>query len=81
MNLTAFSLSHRSVVFAAVAIVTLGGLLTFQGMSRREDPEILIRQCVVVTPWAGAPAKKVEELVTDPLEKKLLELAEVKSVR
>jgi multidrug efflux pump subunit AcrB len=81
MSLTSFALSRRAVVFAAAAIVLVGGLLTFKNMSRREDPEILIRSCVVVTQWPGTPAKKVEELVTDPLEKKLLELSEVKNVK
>lgn len=81
MNLTAFSLNRRVVVFAAIAIIAFSGFNTFQNMSRREDPEMLIRTCVVITQWPGAPAKKVEELVTDPLEKEIRELAEVKTVK
>lgn len=81
MNLTLFSLNRRVVVFAAIAIIAFAGFNTFQNMSRREDPEMLIRTCVVITRWPGAPAKKVEELVTDTLEKKIRELAEVKTVK
>ncbi len=46
-------------------------------MSRREDPEITIRDTLVLTSWPGSPAIKVEELITDPLEKVIAEIAEV----
>ena len=80
MSLTSAAVDNRALTLATVAILTVGGLSTFVSMSRREDPEILIRNCVVVTNWPGAPAEKIEDLVTDPIEKKILELSEVKKV-
>jgi multidrug efflux pump subunit AcrB len=68
------------VVYAALIIVMVVGSLTFVTMSRREDPEILIRTAVVTTQWPGAPTKKVEELISDPLEKRLMELEEVDEI-
>ena len=50
-------------------------------MPRREDPEFTIRVCVVSTRWPGAPAIKVEELITDKIEETLDGLEEVKELR
>lgn len=66
--MTYFAMKKRIVVAAAVLVLILVGLNSLLTMSRREDPAIKIRVCVVVTEWPGASARKVEDLVTDPLE-------------
>lgn len=81
MNLPRFALTHRSVVLAFVGILLSVGLFNFTTMSRREDPEITIRDALVITSWPGAPATKVEELITDPLEKAIAEIAEVDEIK
>ena len=60
-----------------MGLLTAWGAITFVTMPRREDPEFTIRVCVVSTRWPGAPARKVEELVTDPIEEALDSLEEV----
>ena len=80
MNLPKFSLAHRSFVLAIVAVLLAIGVFNFSTMPRREDPEITIRDALVVTFWPGASAVRVDELVTDPLEELLLEIAEVETV-
>jgi multidrug efflux pump subunit AcrB len=80
MNLPRFALTHRSVVLAFVSVLLAAGLFNFATMSRREDPEITIRDALVLTPWPGSPATKVEELITDPLEKGMAEIAEVQTI-
>lgn len=77
MNLPRFALDHRAVVLAFVGVLLAAGLLNFAAMSRREDPEITIRDALVITFWPGASATRVEELVTDPLEDAIAEIAEV----
>lgn len=81
MNLTRFALDKRVVVLALVAVAVIAGLLTFMTMPRREDPQILIRTCVVKTAWPGASAEKIESLVTDPLETAIYQLDEVEEIR
>ena len=56
MNLPRFALDHRPVVLAFVAVFLAAGLLNFTRMSRREDPEITIRDALVIVSWPGAPA-------------------------
>jgi len=77
MNFPQFALTHRSVVLAFFSVFLFVGLFNFSDMSRREDPEITIRDTLVITVWPGASAEKVEELITDPLEKIIAQITEV----
>ena len=80
MNLPRFALDHRAVVVAFAGVLLAAGALNFATMSRREDPVITIREALIVTRWPGAPATRVEELITDPVEEIVVEIAEVDSI-
>ena len=80
MNLSRFALNNRPIVLAFVSVLFVVGLYNFSTMPRREDPVITIRDALVVTSWPGATATKVEELITDPLERVIAEISEVKTV-
>ncbi len=80
MNLPRFALTHQQIVLAFMAVFVAAGIFNFGTMSRREDPEIIVRDALVVTPWPGAPAKRVAELVTDPLEEVIVEIPEIVTV-
>ena len=77
MNLADLSMRYRTVIVTLVILMTAWGIVTFNTMPRREDPQFTIRTCVVQTQWAGAPAIKVEELITDKLEEELDSIEEV----
>lgn len=77
MNLSALAMKHKTVVLTFVGLLTLWGAHTFRTMPRREDPEFTIRTCVVQTQWPGAPAIKVEELITDKIEETLDSIEEL----
>ena len=81
MNLTAFAVRNRSVIWAFVLLLLLYGVSTFMTMGRRENPEIKIRTCVISTVWPGATATKIEDLVTDPLESVISKIDEVEEIR
>ena len=80
MNLPRFALTHRPIVLAFVAVMLTVGSFNFATMSRREDPEITNREALVITPWPGAPATRVEELITDPLEDVIVEIPEIRTI-
>ena len=80
VNLPRFALTHRPIVVMFTAVLMVVGLFNFATMSRREDPEIVIRDALIVTPWPGAPADRVEELITDPIEDVIVEIPEVAKV-
>ena len=81
MNLPRYALGHRAVVLAFLAVFVVVGLFNFYSMPRREDPEITIRDALVLTRWAGASAQRVDELITDPLEEVLAQIAEIDKMR
>jgi multidrug efflux pump subunit AcrB len=68
MNLAGFAVRHRPIVLTLVVLLMSWGLASFFTMPRREDPEYTVRTCAITTFWPGAPATKVEELITKPLE-------------
>ena len=80
MSLPRFALRNPVVVTTASALALVWGTLALFTMPRRENPSLTTRVCVVATTWPGAPAAKIELLVTDPVEKAISGLAEVKRV-
>ena len=80
MNLPRFAITHRPIVLTFMAVLIAIGVFNFATMSRREDPEITIRDALIITPWPGAPATRVEELITDPIEDVIVEIAEIDTV-
>ncbi|MDA7980500.1 MAG: efflux RND transporter permease subunit [Pirellulales bacterium] len=81
MDLSGLSIRFRPIVLTLVALLIAWGLIAFYTMPRREDPEFVVRSCVVTTPWPGVSAAKIEELVTDKLEEELEKIPEVKTLQ
>ena len=80
MNVTRLAVRNRTTVMVIVALALAMGMNTFLSMPRREDPEITIRIAIVATQWPGAPAEKVEALVTDPLEQAIDQMDQVRRI-
>lgn len=81
MNLAAFAIRYRPIVLTLVTLLMAWGIVSFFTMPRREDPEYTVRTCAVSTSWPGAPAIKVEELITKPIEEACDRIDAVKIVR
>ena len=81
MNLAALAMRYRPVVVTLVILLTLWGCWTYITIPRREDPEFTIRRCVVITPWPGASALKLEELVTEKLEAALSGIEDIEELK
>ncbi len=81
MNLPEFAIRYRPVVITLSVLMMIWGTAAYYTMPRREDPEYTVRTCAVITSWPGAPARKVEELITDKLEEALDTIEEVKVLR
>ncbi|MBK5966283.1 multidrug transporter AcrB, partial [Thiocystis minor] len=80
MNLAAYSLHKRTIAWLAALVVLVGGWIGYQQLGRFEDPEFVIRQAVVVTPYPGALPIEVAEEVTDVIEGAVQQLQELKEV-
>ena len=76
-----YSLEHKGVVFFFYFMILVMGLASVTTIGKQENPEFPEFNAVVVTHWPGASPQKIEELVTEKIEKKLLELPYWDNVR
>ncbi|MFI3295560.1 MAG: efflux RND transporter permease subunit, partial [Rikenellaceae bacterium] len=80
MNLGKWALSNSKLVYYLVAILIVGGVLSYNNISKLEDPAIRVKQAVVVTTYPGGSPSEVELTVTDPLEKAIRSMSSVDNV-
>lgn len=80
MNFADFTLRNRIVAWVTVVLVLTGGWLAYESLGRYEDPEFVIRQAVISTPYPGAQPSEVAEEVTDVIEEAVQQLQELKKV-
>jgi multidrug efflux pump subunit AcrB len=81
MGFAELTLRRTTVAYLFVVVVLLGGWLAYQGLGRFEDPEFLIRDAVITTPYPGATAQEVADEVTDAIEAEIQQLQEVDEIR
>ncbi|MDO6467740.1 efflux RND transporter permease subunit [Neptunomonas phycophila] len=68
MNLVDYTVRHRSVSWMVIVLLIGGGILSFLGLGRLEDPAFTIKQALINTQYPGASPQEVEEEVTLVLE-------------
>lgn len=76
-SLSGYALENRAIVKFLIAVLLAGGVFAFMQMSKMEDPEIRVKQAVVVTVYPGASAHDVELKVSDVLEKAIRSMGDV----
>ncbi|MFI3267880.1 MAG: efflux RND transporter permease subunit [Rikenellaceae bacterium] len=69
MNISKWALANSKLIYYFIAILVIGGVLSYVNMSKLEDPAITVKQAMVVTTYPGASSYEVELQVTDKLEK------------
>src|SRR5471030_3182753 len=57
-------------------LLTVAGLLAYNSLGQKEDPEFAIKTMVVQTYWPGSSAQQMADQVTDLMERKLQGVAE-----
>jgi multidrug efflux pump subunit AcrB len=77
MTVTELAVRRNRVTLVALLVILAGGISSFFGMSRSEDPGFIIRVATVVTYFPGASPERVEMLITDKIEKVVQEIPEL----
>ncbi|WP_435260902.1 efflux RND transporter permease subunit [Tenacibaculum sp. nBUS_03] len=80
MNLAQFSIDKNRITFMVLATIVLMGLVMYSGLSRDSMPPYTVRVATVVSVFPGASPERVEQLVSDKIEKIVQELPELKEV-
>ncbi len=81
MDITRFAIVNNRVTIVAVLVVVVAGVNAFLTLPQAEDPGFIIRTALVQTRFPGANPERVENLVTDKIEKAIQEMPELDVVR
>ena len=81
MDLARFAIERRVISALATLLILIAGYIAYTLLPRFEDPEFIIRQAQIVTPYPGASAQEVTEEVTDTVENALQQLQGVKEIK
>lgn len=73
-NLSALAVRERAVTLFLILMLALAGAYAFLKMGRAEDPAFTVKTLTVTVAWPGATAREMQDLVSEPLEKRLQEL-------
>mgnify|MGYP000002585718 CR=1 FL=1 len=77
MNITRLGLENNRTTWVLILVLLLSGILAFDKMPKDYDPGFIIRTAQVVTYFPGASPQRVEELVTDKIEKVVQQIPEL----
>jgi multidrug efflux pump subunit AcrB len=67
-NLARFFTEQRHVAWVALGVALLWGIYGLKNMPQRKDPDIPVRQAMIIVPWQGTSSGEVEQLVTRKIE-------------
>ncbi|OWK23110.1 hypothetical protein AJ87_41075 [Rhizobium yanglingense] len=73
-NLSAIAVRERAVTLFFIVLLAAAGVYAFVKLGRAEDPSFTIKTLTVTTVWPGATAREMQDLVAEPLEKRIQEL-------
>lgn len=80
MKLTESAFNNKALLYFLLVAIVISGLWAFNKMSKLEDPEIKVKQALIITMYPGASAHEVELQVTDVLEKEIESMGGIESV-
>ena len=73
-NLSAIAVRERAVTLFFILLLMAAGAYAFVMLGRAEDPGFTLKNLTVTTAWPGATPREMQDLVAEPLEKRLQEL-------
>ena len=77
INLSEWALKHQQMIAFLLLLLTVTGVLAYRSLGQKEDPDFTIKTMVVQAYWPGSSAQQMADQVTDKIEKKLQEVAEI----
>ena len=81
MDFAKYFIKNTTTSWLVIAILIIGGIVSFLNVGRLEDPQFTIKQALIITNYPGASPQQVEEEVTLPLEEALQRLPYLKNVK
>ncbi|MDR3517637.1 MAG: efflux RND transporter permease subunit [Azospirillaceae bacterium] len=73
-DLSALAVREGSITLFMIIALAAIGIISYLSLGRAEDPPFTVKTLTVSAVWPGATAQEMQDLVADPLEKRLQEL-------
>ncbi|QOJ28884.1 MAG: efflux RND transporter permease subunit [Ignavibacteriales bacterium] len=80
MKLTDIAIDNKTSVAILSIIIIILGITAYVGLPRESAPDISIPLVIVSTPYPGVSPEDIETLITQPIEKEINAIGEVKSI-
>ncbi|WP_299088653.1 efflux RND transporter permease subunit [uncultured Bacteroides sp.] len=71
MNLSKYALDNTKIVYFFLAVLLIGGILSFGRLGKKEDAPFVIKSAVIMTRYPGAEPAEVERLITEPISREI----------
>lgn len=81
MNIAKYSLAHTKVIYFFLAVMLIGGVVAFDKLAKKEDAPFVIKSAVLMCYYPGATPTEVEKLITEPIEREIQTMSEVKRIK
>src|SRR5262245_30583021 len=79
-NTARYSVETRHVMWVLLIATCVWGTFGYLKMPQRKDPEFQVRTAVALTPWPGASAERVEQLVSRKVEERASGNSKIKKI-
>ena len=79
-NTARFFTESRHIAWVLLVATLVWGVYGYWRMPQRKDPDIPIRMALVLVPWPGISAERIEQLVTRRIEDKIGENAKIEKL-
>ena len=74
LNLSALAVREKAITLFLIIAIAAAGIFAFLKLGRAEDPSFTIKVFTVSAVWPGATAQEMQDLVAEPMEKRMQEL-------
>ena len=81
MNLAKYSLDNTKIVYFFLAVLLIGGVLSFGRLGKKEDAPFVIKSAVIMTRYPGAEPAEVERLITEPVSREIQSMSGVYKIK
>jgi multidrug efflux pump subunit AcrB len=79
-NTARYFTENRHIAWVLLVGTVIWGVMSYVAMPKRKDPEIPVRVAAAIVAWPGAPAEKIEQLVTRKIEEKIAESSKIEHI-
>ncbi|MEM7083180.1 MAG: efflux RND transporter permease subunit [Pseudomonadota bacterium] len=80
MSITRAAIRQNRVTGTVAVLLIISGIFAYVSLPKAQDPGFIVRTAVITTQLPGASPERMEQLVTDKIEKKAQEMPQVDTI-